>query len=75
MKILAGVRLLRATTTMAFLGLLEGKRNQPKPHADLFSEVMVKKYFSPTDLFDEDVRRRLTMSSSLRRPALKPARL
>ena len=27
---------------MAVPGLLEGQRNQPKPHADLFSEVMVK---------------------------------
>ena len=26
----------RASTTMAFPGLLEGQRNQPKPHADLF---------------------------------------
>ena len=32
-------------TTMAFPGLLEGQRNQPKPHADLFSEVMVKTTF------------------------------
>ena len=30
---------------MAFLGLLEGQRNQPKPHTDLFSEVMVNDTF------------------------------
>ena len=46
---------LCGTTTMAFPGLLEGQRNQPKPHADLFSEVMVKTSF---DLLtpDEDSR-------------------
>ena len=27
---------VRRGTTMAFPGLLEGQRNQPKPHADLF---------------------------------------
>ena len=32
-------------TVMAFLGLLEGQQNQPKPHADLFSDVMVKSTF------------------------------
>ena len=36
-----------ANTTMAFLGLLEGQQNQPKPHADLFSEVMVSNTFDP----------------------------
>ena len=34
-------------TTMAFLGLLEGQRTQPKPHADLFSEVMANNTFDP----------------------------
>ena len=52
---------------MAFLGLLEGQRNQPKPHADLFSEVMVKTTFDLLASFDKDARRRLAMSSSLRR--------
>ena len=32
-------------TTMAFPRLLEGQQNQPKPHMDLFSEVMVKTTF------------------------------
>ena len=32
-------------TTMAFPGLLGLQRNQPKPHADLFSGVMVKTTF------------------------------
>ena len=45
---------------MAFPGLLEGQRNQPKPHADLFSEVMVKTTFdlltSSTKTPDEDPR-------------------
>ena len=46
------------TTTMAFPGLLEGQRNQPKPHVDLFSEVMVRNTFDPlmplTKTPDED---------------------
>ena len=51
---------------MAFPGLLGGQRNQPKPHADLFSEVMVKTTFDLLASFDKDARRRLAMSSSLR---------
>ena len=51
---------------MAFLGLLEGQRNQPKPHADLFSEVMVKTTFDLLTSFNKDARRRLAMSSLLR---------
>ena len=51
---------VRRGTTMAFPGLLEGQRNQPKPHADLFSEVMVKTTFdlvtSSTKTPDEDSR-------------------
>ena len=30
---------------MALLGLLEGQQTQPKPHADIFSEVMVETTF------------------------------
>ena len=48
------------STMMAFLGLLEGPWNKPKPHADLFSEVMVHNTFDPlmslTKTFDEDSR-------------------
>ena len=43
---------------MTFPGLLEGRRNPPKPHADLFSEVMVSNAFdlltSLTKTPDED---------------------
>ena len=36
---------VRKGTTMAFLGLLEGLWNKPKPHADFFSEGHGQQHF------------------------------
>ena len=42
---LQGDAVISSSTTVAFLGLLEGQKNQPKPHVDPFSEVMVSSTF------------------------------
>ena len=58
---------------MAFPGLLEGQRNQPKPHADLFPRSWSKLLLTLWRLRQR--RQTKTRDVIIAAPALKPTKL